>query len=171
MSSNLIDRTRFAGVSPSPVKAVDSESTIRRFESYYPCQKLTEEADFFREVGLFCVLGPGDARPGGPARGAEPPPAFGISAFCSTCCARLRCASTGPRSMSPLSMRLTSVLESPRTCSISAKRHSGDSRKSASSCSSLSGLLVEPPAGRRFGSLTVRRLSSDSTAGFAGASP
>ena len=38
MSSNLIDRTIFAGVSPSPVKAADSESAIRRFESYYPCQ-------------------------------------------------------------------------------------------------------------------------------------
>lgn len=38
MSSNLIDRTRLTGVSPSPVKAADSESAIRRFESYYPCQ-------------------------------------------------------------------------------------------------------------------------------------
>lgn len=37
MSSTLIDRTIMTGVSPSLVKAVDSESTIRRFESYYPC--------------------------------------------------------------------------------------------------------------------------------------
>lgn len=29
-----------AGVSPSPVKAADSESAIRRFESYYPCHAL-----------------------------------------------------------------------------------------------------------------------------------
>lgn len=42
MSSNLIDRTTFAGVSPSPVKAADSESVIRRFESYYPCQNSSE---------------------------------------------------------------------------------------------------------------------------------
>ena len=36
MSSNLIDRTIRWGI--AKVKAVDSESTIRRFESYYPCQ-------------------------------------------------------------------------------------------------------------------------------------
>ena len=47
MSSNLIDRTNFVGVSPSPVKAVDSESTIRRFESYYPCHE-TIKAEFFQ---------------------------------------------------------------------------------------------------------------------------
>ncbi len=40
MSSTLIDRTKIAGVSPSPVKAADSESAIRRFESYYPCQSM-----------------------------------------------------------------------------------------------------------------------------------
>ena len=36
-----------AGVSPSPVKAADSESAIRRFESYYPCHRtyqIDEEA-------------------------------------------------------------------------------------------------------------------------------
>ena len=38
MSSTLIDRTTMTGVSPSLVKALDSESSIRRFESYYPCQ-------------------------------------------------------------------------------------------------------------------------------------
>ena len=38
MSSTLIDRTKMTGVSPSPVKALDSESSMRRFESYYPCQ-------------------------------------------------------------------------------------------------------------------------------------
>ena len=43
------------GVSPSPVKAADSESAIRRFESYYPCQiskKVAARQLFFAEI--FC---------------------------------------------------------------------------------------------------------------------
>ncbi len=37
MSSNLIDRTTDWGIAKL-VKASDSESDMRRFESYYPCQ-------------------------------------------------------------------------------------------------------------------------------------
>ena len=37
MSSNLIDRTMDWGIAKL-VKASDSESDMRRFESYYPCQ-------------------------------------------------------------------------------------------------------------------------------------
>ena len=36
MSSNLIDRTTDWGIAKL-VKASDSESDMRRFESYYPC--------------------------------------------------------------------------------------------------------------------------------------
>ena len=39
MSSNLIDRTMDWGIAKL-VKASDSESDMRRFESYYPCQLL-----------------------------------------------------------------------------------------------------------------------------------
>lgn len=39
MSSNLIDRTTDWGIAKL-VKASDSESDMRRFESYYPCQTL-----------------------------------------------------------------------------------------------------------------------------------
>ena len=39
MSSNLIDRTMDWGIAKL-VKASDSESDMRRFESYYPCQSL-----------------------------------------------------------------------------------------------------------------------------------
>ena len=39
MSSNLIDRTMDWGIAKL-VKASDSESDMRRFESYYPCQTL-----------------------------------------------------------------------------------------------------------------------------------
>ena len=38
MSSNLIDRTMDWGIAKL-VKASDSESDMRRFESYYPSQK------------------------------------------------------------------------------------------------------------------------------------
>ena len=40
-------KSNVADVSPSPVKAADSESAIRRFESYYPCHRtyqIDEEA-------------------------------------------------------------------------------------------------------------------------------
>ena len=52
------------GVSPSPVKAADSESAIRRFESYYPCHAPPSEADersnqlmvpAFFHVCSFCI--------------------------------------------------------------------------------------------------------------------
>ena len=49
MSSNLIDRTTDWGIAKL-VKASDSESDMRRFESYYPCQGRTSErtsSDFF----------------------------------------------------------------------------------------------------------------------------
>ena len=47
----------FTGVSPSPVKASDSESDIRRFESYYPCQVI-EKMDVLRNVHFFCLFLP-----------------------------------------------------------------------------------------------------------------
>lgn len=46
MSSNLIDRTMDWGIAKL-VKASDSESDMRRFESYYPCH--TFESPVFSE--------------------------------------------------------------------------------------------------------------------------
>ena len=54
MSSNLIDRTTDWGIAKL-VKASDSESDMRRFESYYPCHAI-KEPDVHRNVGLFVVF-------------------------------------------------------------------------------------------------------------------
>ena len=54
MSSNLIDRTTDWGIAKL-VKASDSESDMRRFESYYPCH--TIESPVFSEHRAFsCSL-------------------------------------------------------------------------------------------------------------------
>ncbi|GEM_PF-51944 len=53
MSSTLIDRTKMTGVSPSPVKALDSESSMRRFESYYPCQSFSSSSKVTLTLELF----------------------------------------------------------------------------------------------------------------------
>ena len=50
MSSNLIDRTTDWGIAKL-VKASDSESDMRRFESYYPCH--TFESPVFSEHRAF----------------------------------------------------------------------------------------------------------------------